>query len=437
MTERLSSSNSALKKRLINNEPFVYAHLIKYERPHLAMPNGKHSTDAKRYAYLTDGPINISFNDGSTNTLGNDNGSQTYIADKILKIGNYSETIEAKATGMALTLGAHSLNASITGTDISSTASTIVTNTNLMEAGFRDGDKISVTYENITTTNGTSAIGGNSVEVTAGEKFKVGDVLTAIGTDTTGYIVRAILFDSGSTGAATLGIVQIGDNQQYLAKAISSGVNISKRLEVRVTGLTGSNKTLEVSNIDGTLAAFSAGVSTTLKIISDELRGPLTENNQISGVEAHKSYHNRDVFIYKAFLDPEDLSVIGIPILIFKGIITSSSIIDNPSSSLTVKWNLTSHWGDFVQVNGRITSDAVHRALDNNGKPQHKAAKKEIYADDLGFAHSEETINILATYKVMETRTRLKKRKSGVSLRSIKWKNIKLRLIETLTYLFH
>ena len=103
MTERLSSSNSALKKRLINNEPFVYAHLIKYERPHLAMPNGKHSTDAKRYAYLTDGPINISFNDGSTNTLGNDNGSQTYIADKILKIGNYSETIEAKATGMTLT----------------------------------------------------------------------------------------------------------------------------------------------------------------------------------------------------------------------------------------------------------------------------------------------------------------------------------------------
>ena len=68
MAER--SLNTALKKRLINNEPFVYAHLIKYERPHNADKNGKHSTDAKRYAYLTDGEINISFNDGSYATDG-------------------------------------------------------------------------------------------------------------------------------------------------------------------------------------------------------------------------------------------------------------------------------------------------------------------------------------------------------------------------------
>ena len=104
--------------------------------------------------------------------------------------------------------------------------------------------------------------------------------------------------------------------------------------------------------------------------------------NETAGADAHKSYHNRDVFIYKAFLDPDDLTVIGNPILIFKGIITSSSIIDNPGRSLLVKWMLTSHWGDFVQVNGRITSDAVHRALDNEGKPQPTVAKKEIYADE-------------------------------------------------------
>ena len=48
MAERLATNNAALKKRLINNEPFAYAHLIKYERPHKALPNGKHSTDAKR-----------------------------------------------------------------------------------------------------------------------------------------------------------------------------------------------------------------------------------------------------------------------------------------------------------------------------------------------------------------------------------------------------
>ena len=338
MTERLSSSNSALKKRLINNEPFVYAHLIKYERPHLAMPNGKHSTDAKRYAYLTDGPINIDFNDGSTNTAGSDNGSQTYIADKISNIGNYSETIEAKATGMTLTLPAQSLNASISGTDISSTSSTIVTTSDLMELGFRDGDKVLVTYTNITTTNGTSAIADNSIEVTAGEKFSAGDIITAIGTDTKGYSVKSIAFDSGSTGAATVSLAQTGDVTQGLAAAVSSGVNISKQLELRVTGLTNSNKTLEVSNIDSTLLAFSAGTSTTIKIISDELKGPLTEMNETAGADAHKSYHNRDVFIYKAFLDPDDLTVIGNPILIFKGIITSSSIIDNPGRFCSSKW---------------------------------------------------------------------------------------------------
>ena len=411
MAERLSSSNSALKKRLINNEPFVYAHLIKYERPHKVLPNGKHSTDAKRYAYLTDAGINISFNDGSVSTAGTDNGAQTYIADKILAVGGHSETIEAKATGMTLTVSAESLNASITASDISSTTSTIVTTTDLVSAGFRDGDKVSVSYQNITTTNGTSLVGSGFVEVTAGEKFKIGDILTAIGTDTTGYIVRVISFDSGTTGAATLTVVQVGDNSKFLNQAIASGATISKRVDVKVEGIINANKTLEVSNIDGTLVALSAGTATTLKVISDEIKGPLTEQNTTTGVDAHKSYHNRDVFIYKAFLDPDDYSVIGTPVLVFRGIITSSSIIENPGKSLNVKWNLTSHWGDFVAVNGRLTNDAVHRALDNAGKPQPTVAKKPVYASDLGFMHSEDTINILATYKAMETRTRLKKKK--------------------------
>ena len=57
MAERNLHAN--LKKRLINNEAFVYAHLIKYERPYPALKSGKHSTDAKRYAYLTDGAVNM------------------------------------------------------------------------------------------------------------------------------------------------------------------------------------------------------------------------------------------------------------------------------------------------------------------------------------------------------------------------------------------
>ena len=126
MAER--NLNTALKKRLINNEAFVYAHLIKYERPYPAEKSGRHSTDAKRYAYLTDGAVNIDFNDGSLATDGTtSNGTQTYIADKIAKIGSYSETIEAKATGMTLSISAESLYNSVTATTTDTLTTTTTT----------------------------------------------------------------------------------------------------------------------------------------------------------------------------------------------------------------------------------------------------------------------------------------------------------------------
>ena len=80
MPER--SLADALKKKLINNESFTYAHLIKFERPSAVLDSGKFSTDAKRYAYFTDATINISFDDQSLNTNGASNGSQEYIANK-------------------------------------------------------------------------------------------------------------------------------------------------------------------------------------------------------------------------------------------------------------------------------------------------------------------------------------------------------------------
>ena len=95
-----------------------------------------------------------------------------------------------------------------------------------------------------------------------------------------------------------------------------------------------------------------------------------------------RSYYIRSVHVYKVFLDPDDNSIIGAPVLIFKGLINKADIIDNPNRSLQVKWNITSHWGDFVQVNGRLTSDPVHRALDNEGNPQPEVPKKEAYAYD-------------------------------------------------------
>ena len=81
MAERLLSTN--LKKLLINNEPFNYCHLLKFERPSEALLNGTFSTDAKRYAYFTDAATNLNFDDQSYNTAGGSNGSQIYVANKL------------------------------------------------------------------------------------------------------------------------------------------------------------------------------------------------------------------------------------------------------------------------------------------------------------------------------------------------------------------
>ena len=83
----------------------------------------------------------------------------------------------------------------------------------------------------VTTTNGTTSIGGSSIEVTLGEKFVVGDIITAIGSDTTRYKISVITFDSGATGAATVTLAQEDDSTQGLAVAVSSSANISREWE--------------------------------------------------------------------------------------------------------------------------------------------------------------------------------------------------------------
>ena len=83
----------------------------------------------------------------------------------------------------------------------------------------------------VTTTNGTTAILGTSIEVTLGEKFVVGDIIVAIGSDTTRYKISAITFDSGATGAATVTLAQEDDSTQGLVAAVSSGANLKREWE--------------------------------------------------------------------------------------------------------------------------------------------------------------------------------------------------------------
>ena len=138
MSER--DINASIKAKLIANEPFQYAHLVKFERPFDAK-DGKFRTNANRYAYYTDASHDIKFYDG--------NGEQTYRANRITSIGQYSETIVARATSMNLTLAAEDLGAtvvvagSISASGATFTPSSTILNgepLDFVEKGFKEGE---------------------------------------------------------------------------------------------------------------------------------------------------------------------------------------------------------------------------------------------------------------------------------------------------------
>ncbi len=165
---------------------------------------------------------------------------------------------------------------------------------------------------------------------------------------------------------------------------------------------------VRLKKIDDTLVAGSAHV--TIVLDSEEIKSILLDKN----IDSYASFINREVFIYRAYF--EDGKLVGEtpdsegrtgPILIFRGIINNVSF-EEDDSSIKVQWGVSSHWGDFSQVKGRITSDEFHRALDQNGIPQPYSALKPIYAYDKGFMHSDTSLNMIATYTVMVDKTTIK-----------------------------
>lgn len=315
-TERPIDPN--IKNMLLANTPFQYAHLVKFERP--SRPDnssGQVSTASNRYTYITDASRDVDFNDGSTDQLGNANGTQTYIANKVIKVSSVSEDTAAKASSYTLTLDGNGLGALLTS---NATITVVTTNqvwdiswpvgTHLTKYGFREGDKV---------------------------------VLSGI-----------------ATGAFNI-------------------VNFTAHNSVRV------------KRIDTTMSAFSG--SLTMALASEEIISILLDKNSSD----YSSFINREIFIYRAYF--QNGTQVGTPFLLFKGIIAAVSF-DDGDAALTVAWTLTSHWGDFEQVKGRITSDDFHRALDQNGVPQPGSALKVEYAYDKGFMHAETSVHLLSTYKV-------------------------------------
>jgi len=357
MTKR--SINTSIEEVLVSNSEFEYAHLIKFERPFPIETDANgvkqmstFRTNANRYAYFTDASRDISFNDQSTDHEDQSNGSQIYRANRVKSIGSYSETTSPRATNMALTLSGDHLGTSLSITgDFGSAAFTVATTfhddadaTDLVDFGFREGDKVK-----ITKNSGTFSTGVTSVT----------------------YIITGFASDNRKMTFAT----------------------------------TGSDAD------DDTTYPTDSGVSVTISLESDEIKAVLNEKETNS--LANPSFLNREVFVHKVFIDPETGDIVGnSSILIFKGIIAGCSIDEGPTAS-NVKWNLTSHWGDWSQVGGRLTTDDTHRALNLNGESDPDLTIKPEYADDLGFMHSETTLSAIANYKTYETEIVYKMKKRG------------------------
>ena len=346
--------NTDIETLLVSNAPFEYAHLIKFERPNAPDSIG-FRTNANRYAYLTDASRDISFDDASTDQDGNANGAQIYRANRVKSVGSYSETIQAKSTSLNLVLGAEHLNTSVSITAQFSTNGTFAYQSgfttevfDFVEQGFREGDLVSISR------------------------------------------------NSGTV--------------------ITDGTNTTASAKYIITGFSNSNQTLTLARTgnDSTSGFFDIGFPTTnlteaftITLESDELRGVLAiESNEL----ASPTFFNREVFIYKIFIDPETGDVLGANdtnsingILTFKGIISKCSL-DEKSSGATVNWSLTSHWGDFNEVRGRITSDSAQRGLDASEEPNPLQALKPGHAADLGFLHAETSIEALAEYQRIEKR---------------------------------
>lgn len=318
LTER--PVNQALKDLLVNNEPFQYAHLVKFERP--SRPDslsGLTSTAKQRYTYLTDASINVSFDDGSTDLQGVSNGSQIYLANKLFSVGAIQEQTKATASQTSIVLDGNALGAEISFNATIASAGTGLwdialqapkTTDDVLLEGFREGDKILV----------------NSIPVNI-NSFRSGNVI-------------------------------------------------------------------RVSKIDTNLTVTATPTAITIKLSSEEIISILLNKNDTQ----YASFINREVYIYRAYF--KDGVLVGTPIPLFKGIIYNVAFADT-EGDIKVTWGLTSHWGDFAQVKGRITSDTFHRALDENGRPQVDSALKPIYAYDKGFNHAESSINMLAKYTVM------------------------------------
>ena len=304
MTERNMDAN--LRSFLIDNEPFSYGHLVIFEKPVVS------GDTTPTFSYFTDSSININFD------AGYGSGSKTYIANKLLKIGTINETIEAKASSLSLTLAADTIGAitSFTADFTSGTSFTSTEGFDFIEEGFREGDRINLSF--------------------------------------------------------------------------------TSEVECTIVSFTNGNQTVHVDA--DVFTPHLAGTHATVATLITE---------EIVAMYGDLNYVNRVVTIFKVYYD-NDGTVVGDPFLLFKGIIATGKLTEDIERASTVTWTLTSHWGDFVRIQGRLTSDSFHRALSADGISDPESLLRPEYSTDRGFEHSEKAISLISVYNRTETRYSMK-----------------------------
>ena len=326
-----------LKVSLLTEDPFLYAHLVKFENVP-DDPSGRIGEKASDYSYISDASFDIKFNDGSKSLAGDANGEQTYIANRLAKVGTISETTEAKVSNVNLIISSIALSSQFAGS---------ATNT--------------VTISNSSSSGCSIQIAGVASWTDLG--FSEGDKITIYSVDS----------NNGKS--------------------------------VTISGFTSNNNTATCIYPSATTDNVSAVTNYNIILETNEVAAILNDPASAS----YNGYINREVTIYKAHIDPDTGVIIGAPYTLFKGIISKAKLTDDPTKNSTLTWSLTSHWGDFVRVTGRITSDSEHRALGGDGSPDLGALHRDDYGTDLGFMHGEQAINIMSIYQVKETRYKLKK----------------------------
>ena len=371
-------NNPNLETSLIDNVPFAIAHLISFERP-----DGT-------FVYLTDAPYDI------TDVV--DSVSTVYRSNKIVKVGDIQEAIEARASSMNLTLKATGLNASA---DVAYKAGsrlllfedglgTTVYSRGWDEEGFQAGDKVYV-YE--IEPDGDPTTYDNWVAGTY-------DAFDIVIYNDVNYISNAGNNSSTPGADANWSVLTQQFTVDSLTKSSSGGNNeYYNELNLSADIQYPSSANLRVEQSSQELIALVQSKTSTL----------------------YSAYINRDVTIRRAHIATEDTTLsnsssfsagqmLGNSFIVFKGLTSKASFKEDPSKGATITWSISSHWADFVKVQGRFTSDHNHRALKINGEPDLDSLVRPDYAADLGFSRAEGSLSILATYKTQEKRTKFVKR---------------------------